>query len=179
MQGPRIWPRSGGRFIHESEVGPPAEGRKGRTGHRPGKLSTGEAGGQGDRPKASARGAVGIPGSPQGRSTRSVGSRLSTAGGISSSRSMRKKELRHRMRSNNAVHSADCHGRPRAPMLKLHLQPSERKMFSAILTLSALGVLVTAGWIFELLVHRDPPTRMESLMSQQLQLQRSTEDIRG
>jgi hypothetical protein len=50
-------------------------------------------------------------------------------------------------------------------------------MESAIFTLGALAVLVAAGWIIELIVHREPPSRIERLMS--AQLQRSARAIRG
>jgi hypothetical protein len=50
-------------------------------------------------------------------------------------------------------------------------------MESAIFTLGALAVLVAAGWIIDLLVHREPPSRMQRLMA--TQIQRSTAAIRG
>lgn len=50
-------------------------------------------------------------------------------------------------------------------------------MESAIFTLGALAVLVSAGWIIDLLVHREPPSRLERLMA--MQLRRSTSAIRG
>ena len=50
-------------------------------------------------------------------------------------------------------------------------------MESAIFSLGALAVLVTVGWVIELLVHREPPTRMQQLMASQLE--RSAAAIRG
>ncbi|SEB23722.1 hypothetical protein [Variovorax sp. YR216] len=50
-------------------------------------------------------------------------------------------------------------------------------MESAIFSLGALAVLVTAGWVIELLVHREPPSRMQRLMASQIQ--RSAAAIRG
>lgn len=50
-------------------------------------------------------------------------------------------------------------------------------MESAIFTLGALAVLVAVGWVIDLLVHREPPTRTERLMASQIQ--RSTAVIRG
>jgi hypothetical protein len=50
-------------------------------------------------------------------------------------------------------------------------------MDSEICTLVALGLLVAAGWIIDVLVHRDPPTRMERLMRNQIR--RWTDAIRG
>lgn len=50
-------------------------------------------------------------------------------------------------------------------------------MDSAIFTLGALAVLVAAGWVIDLLVHREPPTRMQRLMA--TQIRRSSAAIRG
>ncbi|SEB24531.1 hypothetical protein [Variovorax sp. YR216] len=50
-------------------------------------------------------------------------------------------------------------------------------MESTIFTLGALAVLVAAGWIIDLLVYREPPTRMQRLMASQIR--RSTAVIRG
>lgn len=50
-------------------------------------------------------------------------------------------------------------------------------MESAIFSLGALAVLVTVGWVIDLLVHREPPTRMQRLMASQIQ--RSAAVIRG
>ena len=50
-------------------------------------------------------------------------------------------------------------------------------MESAIFSLGALAVLVTVGWIIDLLVHREPPTRMQRLMASQIK--RSATVIRG
>ena len=57
------------------------------------------------------------------------------------------------------------------------LSTLERTMESAIFTLGALGVLVAAGWVIDLLVHREPPSRIQRLMA--TQIQRSTAAIRG
>ncbi|MBO9651096.1 MAG: hypothetical protein J7605_21530 [Variovorax sp.] len=50
-------------------------------------------------------------------------------------------------------------------------------MESAIFSLGALAVLVAVGWVIELLVHREPPTRMQRMMASQIQ--RSAAVIRG
>lgn len=50
-------------------------------------------------------------------------------------------------------------------------------MDSPILTLGALAVLVTCGWIIDVLAHRAPPTRMQRLLASQLE--RSADAIRG
>ena len=42
-------------------------------------------------------------------------------------------------------------------------------MESAIMSLGALAVLVTVGWVIELHVHREPPTRMERPIASQIQ----------
>jgi hypothetical protein len=102
---------------------------------------------------------------------------LSTAGGISLQPTIAEKEQRHRLCNDNAVHLADFQDHPHAPKWILYLQPSEQNMISAILTFSALGAVVTAGWVIDLLVRREPPTRIEKLMSEQLR--RSTDAIRG
>jgi hypothetical protein len=54
---------------------------------------------------------------------------------------------------------------------------TERTMDSAIFTLAALGALVAIGWVIDLVVHREPQTRLERLLA--AQLQRSTNAIRG
>ncbi|MBB3181697.1 hypothetical protein [Variovorax sp. Sphag1AA] len=50
-------------------------------------------------------------------------------------------------------------------------------MESEIFSLGALAVLVTVGWVIDLVVHREPPTRMQRLMA--AQIQRSAAVIRG
>ena len=50
-------------------------------------------------------------------------------------------------------------------------------MNSEIYILGALALLVAAGWLIDLIVHRTPPTRMQRLMAKQIE--RSTRAIQG
>jgi hypothetical protein len=50
-------------------------------------------------------------------------------------------------------------------------------MDSEICTLVALALLVAGGWIIDVLIHREPPTRLERMMRRQIR--RSSDAIRG
>ncbi|MGJ7510554.1 hypothetical protein [Variovorax sp. GT1P44] len=49
-------------------------------------------------------------------------------------------------------------------------------MDSEICTLVVLALLVAGGWIIDVLIHREPPTRIERLMRRQVR--RSPDAIR-